>query len=397
MQKPSTPILRGSGHVLGTSAGQPSTSSNISAHDNIRNIWGTRFNNITTSIIKPQTATKQSDPGYHKSDIQRPSKLSLPARTWKELDNDILIQEIHHDVINISDNDESDDEKNTVSESVHIPNVSEHKRLISIKQELIEDLGDNDSVIELIDDEYDDDLKDESLEILSDTSVIDDIFGTDTLMSDFKTINDVVMNDPENYGNPNKEIITCPICQDQMPREQLSDHLDGCTGIVIKVEKKKTANNAKKPKTLPFYKKPSTSTAPVRILSPRDISSLRAAGYNDSVIESAEERAYNARILSEMRAEKMNTLGGGRAQPIETVNELNNGSNRENSSKQLDCPNCDKKVISKDINDHLDVCLQSETSPMEQGPPELLECPCCKQQVQAARINEHIDDCLGPL
>lgn len=48
--------------------------------------------------------------------------------------------------------------------------------------------------------------------------MIDDIFGTDSLMADFNNINNVVMNDPENVGNRDMEIVTCPICEDRMPR-----------------------------------------------------------------------------------------------------------------------------------------------------------------------------------
>lgn len=368
-QKPPTSVLSGSGHVLGSSAGQPLTSSKITSHDKIRSVWSTRFSSTKTSTIKLPTETKQSNPDLTKNNMQGPSKIPSPTKTWKELDNDILIQEIHHDVINISDN-ESDD-------AVHMPNVPEQKRSITIKQELIDDLGDNDSVIELIDDEYNDDLNNESFEILSDTSVIDDIFGSDTLMSDFKQINDVIMKDPENRGKPNKEIITCPICQEQMPREQLSDHLDGCTGIAVKVEKRKTRN--------------------ARILSPHEISTLRAAGYNQSAIESAEEKTYNARIFGEMRAEKRNSLGGAPKQPMANI--LNSESGRENSFEQLDCPNCGKNVVPNDINDHLDVCLQSETPATEQNPPraaEMVQCPICNQKVQVDQINEHVDDCLGP-
>lgn len=50
-------------------------------------------------------------------------------------------------------------------------------------------------------------------------------------MADFNNINNVVMNDPENIGNPNMEIVMCPICEDRMARNELSSHLDGCNGI----------------------------------------------------------------------------------------------------------------------------------------------------------------------
>lgn len=61
-------------------------------------------------------------------------------------------------------------------------------------------------------------VNNKSLDLLTDNSVIDDIFGTDSLMADFNNINNVVMNDPENVGNRENEIVTCPICEDKMPR-----------------------------------------------------------------------------------------------------------------------------------------------------------------------------------
>lgn len=69
----------------------------------------------------------------------------------------------------------------------------------------------------MIDDEFDDTLN-ESIDLLTDNSVIDEIFGTDTLMADFNNINNVVMNDPDKIGNRDMEIVTCPICEDRMPR-----------------------------------------------------------------------------------------------------------------------------------------------------------------------------------
>lgn len=406
----------GNGHVLGSSSDRSSTLSNGSPISNIRDIWSTRFNNTpasNTTTTNATTTSTQSNTETKENNTKGPSKFSSPTKSWKELDNDILIEEIHHDVINISDHDSDDDDQNTASVVIQSPHVPDQKRPnITIKQELIDDLGDNDSVIEMIDDEFDDELKNESYELLADTTVIDDIFGTDTLMDDFNNINNVIMNDPENCDDPGKEIITCPICQDRMPREQLTDHLDGCTGIVIKVERKKGGAAAKKPKSLPFYKNRSVaSTSRVGPISPLEVGALRAAGYTESVIErlkkeTAEENEYNARIMLEMKEDERrnNSTSLRLTEPIN----IDNGD--EIVLDELDCPNCGTKVNANSINDHLDSCLDASTSQADQShssnisqvePPQsvhsdMVQCPICEQHFEVNQINQHIDDvCLN--
>lgn len=141
---------------------------------------------------------------------------------WEEIDEDLLVHNVQDTVIQIGD--DSDDE--TTRAPVPVSNAASITSQRSIKQELLDDLGVDDADIEMIDDEFDETLRNESFEIFGDKSVIDDIFGTDTLMADFNEINNVVMKDPENRGNKNREIITCPICQDRMPREELSGELE---------------------------------------------------------------------------------------------------------------------------------------------------------------------------
>lgn len=153
---------------------------------------------------------------------------------WEEIDDDLLVHNVQNTLIEIAD-DDNDDEKPQLLENLpttirEIPPMSQK----SIKQELLDDIGAADEDIVMIDDEFDDALRNESYEILSDTSVIDDLFGTDTLLRDFNDINNVIMNDPENKGNANKEIIQCPICQDRMPREELNGNiLVNCSTIII--------------------------------------------------------------------------------------------------------------------------------------------------------------------
>lgn len=95
------------------------------------------------------------------------------SSAWEEIDDDILIHSVQNTVIEIDDG--SNDGLSFVEEPVRLP-TREKKAPFSIKNELLDDLGEEDANIEMIDDEFDDTLN-VSLEILTDTSVIDELFG----------------------------------------------------------------------------------------------------------------------------------------------------------------------------------------------------------------------------
>lgn len=186
--------------------------------ESVRNVWANKFKDSNkhddevSEIVPPKSNT---------------TKVTESTSAWEEIDDDILIHSVQNTIIEINDDGSIDSHSSHSSRTNDIP-VTRHSTnetgprnsqssQISIKRELLDDLGVAEDDFEMIDDEFDDTLN-ESTEILTDNSVIDELFGTDTLMADFNNINNVVMRDPENVGHPEMEIVTCPICEERMPR-----------------------------------------------------------------------------------------------------------------------------------------------------------------------------------
>lgn len=338
---------------------------------NVRDRWANKFNSPET---KPSTDTSANVP-EKKCSVDSPNDAFQSTSHWESIDDDIAIQEVTHEVIDISDTEEFEFTPPVADRKpIDKPKQSPQDRRTTIRRELMDDDEDDDnkSIIELIDDEFDDEMHNKSLEVLSDASVINDIFGTDTLIDDFNNINNVIMKDPENKGNPNKEIISCPICHEKMSRDLLTEHLDGCGGIVVEI---KFRGNGSQGKGLPFYKKkpPATRVKPEQ----KDCKSqkeqqLLAAGYTMNDIqrllkENQEEEEYNRRILNEMadeRRERPSERASGRMNRRTNGEQTTNASSDVNKSNiiavledQHPCPICNTMVSAIDINMHLDVCL----------------------------------------
>lgn len=365
------PTFSAGGHVLGSSSANDSQLGGTPV-ESIRNIWANKFadtrNEPSTSFSKTvKTETETSNHSKAKTTVTESTS------AWEEIDDDILIHSVQNTVIEINDDasnaseesQESHDNRST--ERGH--SEEDLKQQISIKQELLNDLGEDDANIEMIDDEFDATLN-VSTEILTDNSVIDELFGTDTLMADFNNINDVVMRDPENIGNPDAEIVTCPICEDRMPRSDLTCHLDGCSGITVKINPR---GRGKTVQSLPFYKnqtttitKPSTSN---RKVSTNEVEMLRRAGYTQEAIdrlavETQEARDYNDRIMDELsRDDRQRRTSVIQQRPmtndeIETIT-LDDGSSSSSVPEKHPCPVCNVAVDVNLINQHLDECLQA--------------------------------------
>lgn len=413
--QPNTVFSSGGGRPLnGTGAG-PSDANATAIADRIRNVWSQKFDQPSTNAVPPES-TAQPD---SESSNKRGYVETLPTQKWEDVDDDIMVWEEKHPIIDICD-DDSDGSEEEVK-----PNFK-HERSFqpdAIKRELFDDLGENenDDVIELIDDEFDDAFN-ESINILTDTSVINDIFGEDTLMDDFNNINNVVMNDPENRGNPNREIITCPICQDKMRREELTSHLEGCTGITVKVEvkpKSKAGGIATgAPRQLPFYKnQPSTSVPSTRRTVTRvnsiDQQLLRQAGYTKAQIdrmvkENAEEKDYNARIMDEMAAEERTrwaqqiiqrhttAIATATAPPTATDTKTDAGAQAAEEIQRMA-----DRLHQQFANTAPSTATSTPTATVTtadaeaQVPVEKLPCPVCNQMVNANDINAHLDECLN--
>ncbi|KAH8341710.1 hypothetical protein KR074_007261 [Drosophila pseudoananassae] len=160
--------------------------------------------------------------------------------TWDSLDDDIKIGEVTIPVIDLLDSDDEDDKK-VASPGAELQGSQEFMAQIKREVMLDESAKFSEDEIVFIDNEYDEELdkqKDQSMDAaaeLADQSLIDDFFGEDTLLRDFKIQNDVQTVGSQNGGDASGEIVSCPICFEKLQRSQLGNHLEGCS-IKVSVE-----------------------------------------------------------------------------------------------------------------------------------------------------------------
>lgn len=226
---------------------------------------------------------------------------------------------------------------------------------------LKESIDTRDTTIELIDDEYDNLLRLETQEIVSDTHVIDEIFGTDTLMDDFNSINNVIMRYPENKGNMKKEIIACPICGDRLAREQWAEHLEGCEGFRFKV----TPNSKIRQHDILFQKIPvlRNQDPEIGILN-RDLEMFLKAGYTREEVKKMIRDANANKPLDK----KIVNEGEFNTPVPKTVGEVH--------------PK-DEQIVDNRLGDVV-----------FKHPNRMTECPVCNTAVKLSEMNEHLDECL---
>ncbi|XP_028900773.1 DNA-dependent metalloprotease SPRTN isoform X2 [Zeugodacus cucurbitae] len=302
------------------------------------------------------------------SDISQPSDGLKKTKTedWLVLDDDIMLRDPPTETIAILSDDESgsDDNENGfgVETSKRSTPLTADERHKVIKEEILEDTDDLlDEDIILIDDEYDDNAQDDNNEManisaaaeLADTSVIDEFFGDDTMLKDFNRENDVKPSGSYHFPNPNDDIITCPICQGKMKRCLFADHMDGCTGIAVKIVAPK--HLLKKLSTTSRPLNPTRTSRPSR----KDI--LRNAGYSEQDLinlTSTSDDEFNSssstiNLSSPIRPDANSTNSGSTLEDKDT--RLYRQRNILKSTIQ--CPNCGQEVEQTTINDHLDDCL----------------------------------------
>lgn len=327
-----TANFRGSGVTLGGTSTVTSQSNNDDALKNVRDRWAKRFEKPTS------TETREKKP------------FSVTGNnSWHEIDDEVQVWQ-ENEVIDLADDDDS-----VTPMPVKQEKTSPKKR-INIHDELRATLDDD---IELIDDEFEDALHDKSLELLTDTSVINDIFGDDTLMADFNNSN--VHNSTHiRKTEPLEEIIKCPICNQEMERQHLSEHLEGCTGCSVEI--KFNSRNSKPlswvpPKRQSGTKRSSTQTQ-VKSSVAQKHAQLLAAGYTENDIrrmrlEETEAEAYNRRIQQEMNNEAREQTRGSTA----TATNDNDVQLVDMLEEQHPCPVCNSLISAISINEHLDTCL----------------------------------------
>lgn len=297
-------------------------------------------------------------------------KSSNNKKDWIVVDDDVMLQEQPNKVITLSSDEDDDDSDAEITKPKINKNMTLDQRQTMIKQEIMDesiDLCDDD--IELIDDEYDDNVGN-NLDLtvaseLADTSVIDEFFGEDTLMKEFKRENDCQPSSSRHQFDAGYDIITCPICLEKMTRTVLADHLNGCTGIAVKIlPPKKTM---KKLSTISKEARPKRQTRPSR-KSTKDI--LRNAGYTDDVLEqiaSASSMDEDEEELEFLQRAGIKRSPNSKKTISKTQKvDLNSSSEDENSrlfrqrsiyKTTRQCPVCAREVEENEMNEHLDECL----------------------------------------
>ncbi|EDV47009.1 sprT-like domain-containing protein Spartan [Drosophila erecta] len=217
--------------------------------------------------------------------------------TWESYDDDVMVRDVHVPVIIVtdSDSDEEEQEKNKFKMPAGRNTMSSQERTQNIKREVMEDeLTFCEDDILLIDDEYDDEeaAANDSFTAateLADQSIIDDLFGEDTLLKEFQRENDVHPTGSKYAKNVDNDIVSCPICFEKMKRTQLANHFEGCT-ITVRVEppsfkpknsrpsasvtSKGTSSSSSRPSTSRGAKSKSTSSKQI----------LRNSGYTEEEI-----------------------------------------------------------------------------------------------------------------
>ncbi|XP_055850887.1 uncharacterized protein LOC129915398 [Episyrphus balteatus] len=362
--------MDGKGYSL-TSSGSSSQPSQVDKEvdrNHLRDVWLKRFGNTTTSKEPEKKREEETDVSGNAKRRRLSTPNDVPNEVafvadeatskppdWVVIDDDVMVHEVKNDVIDIS-SDEEQGECNDSEESNDAPPrkamvfADADERQKQIKKEILDESNDlcdgDDGDIVLIDDEYDDndDALSTSME-LADTSLVDDLFGEDTLLKEFKNENAVIPSCSRYNKDPMKDIVTCPICQEKLKREDFSEHLNGCVGITVKIEygSKKKIAKPKKPQSSTPKKRSSTTSK----CSSKTREILLSAGYKEEDLE-------NLPALSEESTT---------SSPA-TDDDLN-ASDRLSRSKGLytetrPCPACCKEVEIDKINEHLDECLEND-------------------------------------
>lgn len=235
---------------------------------------------------------------------------------------------------------------------------------VQVLSAIREEEPDNGAQLILIDDEYDNRLQNVVMEVLTDSSVIDELFGTDTLLRDFDNLNNVIMQDEENAGDSNKEIIACPICGQRWARHKLNDHLEGCEGFRFPVEPRKRA-----PKRPPKPPQPSESVQkafpdPVSFATKQELDNLAKLGYGEEVMRKLMLEAASGKPFEECHVHVDVPLPPPIVEDLEPMDEEPLGDIvRRHPDLLTKCPVCYKDFTLAKMNDHLDFCLERNDPP----------------------------------
>uniref|UniRef100_A0A1A9X5B1 Protein with SprT-like domain at the N terminus n=1 Tax=Glossina brevipalpis TaxID=37001 RepID=A0A1A9X5B1_9MUSC len=364
----------GKGNSLSRASGQSSTSENRVNRQFLRNVWGKRSNGDDNDPKKYESDQSEDAVNIKQRRISSDDTPSPPLdvvcalkdsssceknqKDWVVIDDDIMLRDTPGDIVTLSsgeDSDEKDENEYEICKPTIHQDMTAVERQTVIKKEIIDESIDLcEADIELIDDEFGNNLEhNEVMKAsgqLADTSIIDKFFGPNTFLKEFQ-----IENDLTSFGstfNSSNEIITCPICQTKMSRWKYADHLNGCTGITIKIQPPKPSF-----KNLAFATKENTKKKRVQSFSKANEDVLRSAGYLDNDItqinllssideddcqfESSLERSINDAIDLSYSPDDENTKHHRQRSIYKTTRQ---------------CPKCAREIEESDIRGHLKKC-----------------------------------------
>lgn len=308
--------------------------------NNVRSVWAKKY--PTTTNHKNETTVDLTNIPNQSVISPIIKKLKTDDGSWDKVlnedDDDILIHNTKVEVIVLDSDDEDTGESKEIPKiDKDVPEVvlpakqTSSERQHEIKSDILEDFlndedGDN---IFLIDDEFDDSIStNDNEENSNDTSVIDNLHSQDELIRDFEETNGKASNKPStSKGLLGDEIVSCPLCNASVLRRLLSEHLDGCIGLVVNIEVLPKHKN--KWQTNVFKSNPTEPEMSHR--STAEV--LSDAGYSEA----------------EIRQALQNVAGSSSTTPNRTVQRDPDG--------RVNCPVCNCLVQASKINLHLDSCL----------------------------------------
>lgn len=326
--------MQGPGYNLTNDRRNDSAGANQSIdvdRQHLREVWSKRFDKNKT-----KTEGKESKKAEK---VQQPSKrrrVSTDLVSWESYDDDVMVAGVDVPVIQISDTDSDNEDESKQPPKSKAP-ISSQERTINIKREVMEDESMySDDDIFMIDDEYDDGAggTDElsAAAELADQSIIDDLFGEDTLLQEFQRENDVVPCSSRYQHDEANDITTCPICFEKMRRSEFANHLEGCS-IIVRV---KPPTVGKSVKSLPSTKSKAGSNSKYDI--------LKQCGYSDAAIAaldlSSSSDAANARSEEDLtaRQKRQKTL-------LKSTQE---------------CPRCGQELMGHQLEAHRKICKRKK-------------------------------------
>ncbi|XP_014759856.2 uncharacterized protein LOC6504920 isoform X2 [Drosophila ananassae] len=305
-----------------------------------------------------------------------PSKRRRPNANdiinWESYDDDIQIGQVNSQVINVLDS--SDEEGEVHGASTASPKkLSSQERMALIKREVLLDESQqfSEDDITFIDNEFDENLDkahnaslDAAVE-LADQSIIDDFFGEDTLLRDFQDQNDVrAFGSGNSENDTTQEIVFCPICFERIQRNQLDNHLEGCS-ITISVEppsfKPKSFAGGSKGKKSSTANGASTSFAstPSRASNASNASTRRSSS-GQMTRKKLQEYGYTAEEIAvlELSGDEAGSSFSDSVAVNDSEDELTPRQRRQRGlfKATVQCPRCGGEYLGHQLEAHRAIC-----------------------------------------